>query len=222
MVHCPAHDDSNPSLEVIAKGGRVILVCYAGCTYDEILDALRTRPAQETVRYATITEPLKFEKAYTYHDADGERYMQVRRFVQRGSGKKSFRQFRWDAEKARWRMGLRNLEPILYRLPQLLDGIAQGRTVFVVEGEKDADRVREVGYVATTNPMGAGKWRDSYTEVLRGADVVVIADNDDPGMAHARTVSRELDAPILIARQGNDVSDHLDAGHALDDLVEVE
>jgi hypothetical protein len=70
-------------------------------------------------------------------------------------------------------------------------------------------------------PDGGGQVRDAYTEVLRGAEAVVIADNDEPGLAHARTVAEALDAPIYIAAEGNDVSDHLDAGLDLDDLEEV-
>ena len=41
----------------------------------------------------------------------------------------------------------------------------------MVEGEKDADALTALGLTATCNPMGAGKWRDSYTATLAGADL---------------------------------------------------
>jgi hypothetical protein len=37
---CPAHDDTNPSLSLTEKDGRVLIYCHAGCSYREICDAL--------------------------------------------------------------------------------------------------------------------------------------------------------------------------------------
>lgn len=37
---CPAHDDTSPSLAIADRGDRVLLHCYAGCTFDEIRAAL--------------------------------------------------------------------------------------------------------------------------------------------------------------------------------------
>ena len=64
--------------------------------------------------------------------------------------------------------------------------------MIVVEGEKDADRLRALGFVATTNPQGAGKWRPEYAEILAGKRVVVLPDNDDAGRKHAGKVAASL------------------------------
>jgi len=64
--------------------------------------------------------------------------------------------------------------------------------IFVVEGEKDVDRLAEVGLIATTNPLGARKWRDEYSESLKGKRVVIIPDNDEAGRSHAREVAASL------------------------------
>ena len=72
----------------------------------------------------------------------------------------------------------------LYRLPEVIAGVRDGATVFVCEGEKDADRVRAEGYTATTNPMAAGKWHkvaDEARQVLKDADVIVVQDRDEAG-----------------------------------------
>jgi hypothetical protein len=45
---------------------------------------------------------------------------------------------------------------------------------------------------ATCNPGGAGKWSSEYSEYLRSADVVIIADNDKAGRNHAQQVARAL------------------------------
>jgi hypothetical protein len=103
-------------------------------------------------------------------------------------------------------------------------------TVFVVEGEKDVDRLAELGLVATTNPMGAGKWQDHYSDFLRGRRVAIIPDADKPGRDHAQQVAQSLlgkAASVGIVElpdvpEKGDVSDFLDGAgsiHQLRDLA---
>ena len=66
--------------------------------------------------------------------------------------------------------------------------------VFVVEGEKDADALAQMGLVATCNSGGAGKWLNDFKEHFAGKRVVVLPDNDQAGRSHARTVARSLSA----------------------------
>src|SRR6516164_4926592 len=40
--------------------------------------------------------------------------------------------------------------------------------------------------------MGAGKWRDEYSKHLKGANVVILPDNDEPGRKHAEQVTKSL------------------------------
>ncbi len=41
-VRCPAHDDQLPSLSIVnGHDGRLLLTCYAGCSFREIIQALR-------------------------------------------------------------------------------------------------------------------------------------------------------------------------------------
>ncbi|MDZ7779945.1 MAG: hypothetical protein U5R14_08430 [Gemmatimonadota bacterium] len=99
----------------------------------------------------------------------------------------------------------------------------------VVEGEKDADRLTELGIVATTCPGGAGKWRREYSEALRGQVVVIIIDNDEPGREHAQQVARSLhgvaktvkvlELPDLPPK--GDVSDWLDVGGSVKELKQL-
>jgi hypothetical protein len=87
--------------------------------------------------------------------------------------------------------GLDGVRLVLYRLPELL-AADPALTVFVVEGEKDADRLIDAGLIATTSVMGAGKWRPSTPRLLKGRHVVVIPDNDRPGREHADAVVASL------------------------------
>lgn len=161
------------------------------------------------------------EAAYDYLDEDGEVLFQVVRM----SGKR-FRQRRPDG-KGGWVWNLRGVRRVLYRLPELRS--RAGGTVYIVEGEKDANRLHEEGLLATTNPGGAGKWGKQYVTSLQDRDVVILPDNDEPGRKHARQVARSL---ARVARsikivelpdlpEKGDVSDWLDAGHKIEELRSI-
>jgi hypothetical protein len=108
--------------------------------------------------------------------------------------------------------------------------------VYIVEGEKDVDRLRSSwGVLATTNPGGASagrsKWRSEYNQHFAGADVAIIADNDDVGRVHARAAAAQLTPVASIVRipvlgglpEGGDISDWIDDGSQsdLETLVET-
>lgn len=79
-----------------------------------------------------------------------------------------------------------------YRLPELIEAIAQSKTIFIAEGEKCADAVVALGASATCNAMGAGKWPDPLTPFFTGADTVILPDNDEPGAQHAALVASKI------------------------------
>lgn len=76
---------------------------------------------------------------------------------------------------------------------------------------------------AACNPGGAGKWRPEYSEFLRGADVIIVADRDEPGVRHADAVQASLSGVeaslrVVQAREGKDAADHLAAGCGPEDF----
>ncbi len=106
--------------------------------------------------------------------------------VVRPAKPKDFWQRRPDG-KGGWINNLQGVRRVLYRLPD----VKSAQTVCVAEGEKDADNLAKLGFVATTNPLGAGKWRDAYSETLRGKDVIVFGDvGDDDGAGEKHTQQR--------------------------------
>jgi putative DNA primase/helicase len=156
---------------------------------------------------------------YVYSDENGAPLFRV---IRRPG--KRFHQERLN-DQGRWVKGADGVRRVPYRLPEVLAAIERGDSlVYVVEGEKDADRLVALGLVATTNPMGAGKWRDEYAHYFAGADVVVIADRDKPGIAHARKVATSLRpvasaVALRVPPDGvNDVSDLLDSALDLSTL----
>ena len=124
----------------------------------------------------------KIVTQYDYRDASGKLLFQVVRYEP-----KDFRQRKPDG-KGGWIWNLDGVTPVPYRLPEWKDQEA----VFLAEGERDADVLWEWHIPATTNPMGAGKWRAEYNTHFKGKSVVILPDNDRIGEAHARDVARNL------------------------------
>ncbi len=211
---CPAHEDRKPSLSITeGDGGKALTHCHAGCTPEEVWSALRLE---------TNGSGRREIAAYDYRDETGKVLYQSVRFEP-----KDFRQRRPDGQGG-WDWKLNGTRRVLYRLPELL-AANHSRTFLVVEGEKDCDRLAEIGLVATTNAGGAGKWRNEYSEVLRGRKVVILPDNDEPGRKHAAQVAASLlgvassvkvvDLPGLPEK--GDVSDWLALGNGIKELREL-
>jgi putative DNA primase/helicase len=163
-----------------------------GATKDDRLQWLRDRgiisnaPRGSQKRKNGGAAPSTIIATYDYNDESGVLLFQV---VRRAP--KDFRQRRPNG-KGGWTWSLGKTRRVLYRLPELRDAVAGERLVIVVEGEKDADNLRKLGFTATCNAGGANKWRAEYNESLRDADVVIIGDNDDPGRAHVAHVASSL------------------------------
>lgn len=199
VARCPAHQDREPSLSVREGDDRLLLFCHAGCDQDDVLDAIGLD--WRDIIYDTQDEP---EAVYPYTDEGGKLLYEVVRFP----GKK-FRQRKADGD---WH--LNGTRRVLYRLPEVLYGIDQGKTVYLCEGEKDADALRKIGKVATCSPGGASNWRDEYASFLTDATVVIVQDKDEPGRAYADAARRSLEglakAVYLVeAKEGKDAYDHL-------------
>ena len=152
------------------------------------------------------------DRVYSYTDEAGNELFQVCRYEYEQGGKreKTFRQRRYDPKNPKAnRAGYVASVPAeirdttLYHMPQLKAAIAAGKPVYVVEGEKDVETLERLGHAATCNPGGAGKWRDGYTRLLTGADVIVLPDNDTKendytGQEHALSVAL---AALKVARR---------------------
>lgn len=229
-ARCPAHDDRNASLGVAeGQDGRVLLNCRAGCAFPAIVAGLGVKPADlfpprpegERHRRGRIVA------TYDYTDAAGTLLFQVCRLEPKG-----FRQRRPDpAKPGAWSWSLDGTERVLYRLPAVIQAKAEGRAVFLVEGEKDAEALAALGLCGTCNPGGAGKWLPAYTEALTAATVILLPDKDTPGRRHAALVLRALTgkaASVAVVelpdRDGKPVKDAADwtaAGGTVAELREI-
>lgn len=224
---CPIHQgQTTTSLSVrhhVPRGsdrGRAQLRCFGGCDELDVLDLiglglgdLYDDPPPKT--------PGSVTREHVYLGPGLDLVGVVRR-----TEPKSFRPATptatgWQAKSSD------ELKRLPYRLPAVVAAVANGEPVYVVEGEKDADALAAVGVTATCNAGGAGKWTADHAHWLKGADVVVWRDRDDPGRKHADAVVASLagvasSVRVVEAAEGKDAADHLAAGRQLDEAVTVD
>lgn len=190
-VCCPSHEDKTPSLSISkARDGGVVMKCFAGCQTESIIASMGLRMADlfakepprafivpKTNGHSQEHELPVIEKIYSYHNAHDDEVFQVVRMKP-----KTFRQR--HKVNGSWVWNMEEVERVLYRLPEVI----KSSEVWIVEGEKDAETLFGMGFVATCNVGGAGKWLEGYTETLEGKDVILCGDNDEPGREHVTKV----------------------------------
>lgn len=233
MAFCPAHDDGatsgRRSLSVTEKDGKILLHCFAGCRSEDIVKELGLTMG-DLFSEEKPGRKKEIVAKYDYLDAAGALVFQVVRQEPGDHGaSKTFKQRRPDGRGC-WIWDMKGISPFPYRLPELLAALERGETVFVAEGEKDADRLATLGLVATANHGGAGKWTKVHSEYFpAGAEVVVLPDNDDPGREHARKAAGQLTARGCRVRvlelpglpPKGDLSDWLNAGGTKEELLRL-
>lgn len=184
---CPFHSDGKASFRV--NEGKQTWFCdpcdKGGSVIDFVMlkDGLDVAAAMQKLggSRSSTTQPIVVA-TYDYVDENGATLYQVLRYMP-----KTFRQRHKNAA-GEWVWNMEGVRRVLYRLPDVMSQ----SDVFVVEGEKDADNLSKLNCAATCNVGGAKKWLDSYSEFLRGKNVVVIPDNDEAGKAHADMVIKSL------------------------------
>lgn len=181
---CPAHDDRRASLSIsVGEDNRILLYCHAGC---DVEDIVRTMGLQMKDLFAesragespsTFRAPKCIVDTYIYpNGAQKIRYAD--------------KSFAWQHPdgKGGWIWNRQGVPHSLYVAGELAGTIA------VAEGEKDADNLHALGFdvVSGEDGAGPGKWREEYTEQLKGLRVVIFQDNDDIGRAFAHETAAAL------------------------------
>jgi AAA domain/Toprim-like len=164
--------------------------------------------------------------SYIYKNANGKPYLRVQR-----TAAKKFWQQHLNGDGTGWQKGAPKGPRIPYRLPELL-AADSAVPVYIVEGEKDADRLASLGFVVTTSSGGSnGKWTPELSEPFAGRTVYIVPDNDEPGEKYAQRVAQHLHgiaAKVAIVEMpglgpraidhGTDVSDWFDLGNQPENL----
>ena len=176
---CPWHSDTRPSLQIYPETKK--WYCH-GCKMSG-----RFYDPEKAAR-AESFENREIESTFDYHNENGELAFQVVRFkpkdfhVRRKNP--DFKE--GDGESKQWIYGKGDTKVIPYHLPDIINSSGP---VYIAEGERKADALKEMELTATCNPFGAGKWREEFNEYLKGRELVILCDNDKPGLGHGSMVA---------------------------------
>ncbi len=228
MSLCPFHDDKHPSLSLNnMTGEHHCLGCGQsgsvfdfhmkkhGLSFKESLDDL--------ARFAGIDTTQGLERkivaTYDYTDSQGNLIFQTVRYEP-----KDFRQRRPDG-KGEWVYNLQGVNTVPYRLQTVIEP----SDVLIVEGEKDVETLRGLGFVATCNPMGAGKWKPVYNPYFTEKNIVILPDNDDAGRKHALSIARNLRGIVKSLKvielpglpEKGDITDWIGLTHSKQELLDL-
>ena len=190
---CPVHMDNKASLTISEDRGKLLLRCHAGCETRDILEAVGLTfqdlgnykpPAwRERLEYG---QKKRIEAVYDYRTADGKYLYSKIRFEG-----KEIRYVTVDRENDTYSYCKTKDIATLYRLSELIRAVRGGYPVYIVEGEKDVETLRKLGYTATT-AGGVNDWRKEYAAYFTGAQVVILPDNDKPGLELKDRIMRDL------------------------------
>jgi putative DNA primase/helicase len=215
---CFNHDDHERSLSIKFVDDKILLHCFAGCRVEDILAKAGLSLADLYLNGSRVPEAL-----YQYRGKDGSWLYDKQKFVT--DGKKEFipRRLTPNGELV---YDLKGVERLPYNLPEVESAIGKGETILLVEGEKDAETARILGFAGTTFG-GAGDWRDTYKVFFTGAKVVQIPDNDQAGVGLAQKATKSLtevctSLKVLILPDAKDLTDWVSKGRSraeLDKLI---
>ena len=208
---CPFHPDKNrPNLCIDEEKEKYH--CFA-CNRKGFL----YNPKYRKLRYSYHRN---IAATYNYKDEKGNVLYQVVRYHPKG-----FSQRRPDG-KGEWIWNMKGINPVPYQLPEIIGAI---EPVLIVEGEKDVENLRSLGFTATTSPMGAGKWRSSYNKYLKDKEVILIPDHDKAGCQHCRNIGQSLwgiakkikwlELPDLEEKE--DISNWIEKGNTKEKLLQL-
>ena len=226
---CPAHDDKQASL-TITKGNKCTLFhCHAGCSLENILSAAGlekkdtfydVEPQKANWRaYIEGREKCKIEAVYNYVSCNGTY---------------AFTKIRLEGKKIlygmlknnRFTYGLprntprKSLKAIYGNIKALNKAINEDKPIFIVEGEKDVDTMTKQDYIAFTYG-GVNDWQSDFMELVKGAAVVILADNDNAGITVANTILKDIQSVTRSVKvivpmpeiPKADITDYFEAGH---------
>jgi hypothetical protein len=202
VARCPAHDDRNPSLSITSIEGQALVHCHAGCDVRDVLAKIGLE----------LSDLFDDRGGATYRYDDGRI---VHRAYDQNGRKRFYQSGNTNGQRAE-----------LFRLGRVRQAVADGSTVWFVEGEKDVLALESLGETATTAPQGAANVDKCDLSPLNGGRVIAVIDKDKAGQKWAGQLAGMLAGKASVefahAAEGKDAADHIAAGHGLGEFVAVE
>lgn len=237
QAFCPCHNDKHASLTMTMGRKCTLIYDHAGCCKEDIVQAMGmqmrdlfydTEPRSPNWKaYVEGREKRKIEAVYNYVSINGSyAFTKIR-----CEGKKILY---GRMENDRFIYGLprdtprKSYKAIYGSLQAINKAIAENRPIFIPEGEKDADTLIKQGYTAFAYG-GVNDWQSDFATLVQGADVYILADNDEAGKRVAETIQNDIKAvtkssKIIVPMPDTpkaDVSDYFAAGHSKQEFEQM-
>ena len=200
--HGQGNGDKHPSLSITeSDDGNYLFKCHGGCDQHSVFSTIKEMgllpQLPDRPEYLASVKPIPMvavptlEQEWHYTDEDGISLFLKQRYKTYDAKGKTYKTLRVMPDNSRvGKLGDCRIVP--YRLPEVLQAVADGKVIYIAEGEKAADALCSLGVVATTSHAGAGGWNPDLNQYFTGANVVIVPDNDIAGWNYAHRIVESL------------------------------
>lgn len=194
-ILCPLHDDRTPSFS-ISEDDR-LFNCFGCDKSGSVIDLeMEWAGSPFSVAVSNLADKYNlslpkapgyvFTAEYIYRDQFGKEKFRVRRY----NDPKRFVQ--GHIKDGKW---VSNIQGIASRIPYRVEKWCKAPVdaytadpVIIVEGEKDVENLEKLGFHATCNAGGAGKFFTEHSKYFENRRIIIIPDNDDAGKLHVAQI----------------------------------
>ena len=164
--------------ETQESGGMLDFIVYQGKANDRssAIRWLEENNLKDPIKMTNVRK--KVIRHHIYRDENGSPLKQA---VKYEDG--SWKQFGW--KDSDWKPGTKGIRNVPYHLDELHEDASE-RFLYIFEGEKDVDRARALGLLATCNAGGAKNWSQELNTFVRDRKICIVPDNDTAGLSHAQ------------------------------------
>ncbi|MBN1763868.1 MAG: AAA family ATPase [Sedimentisphaerales bacterium] len=184
QAKCPCHDDYDQSLRIDYKNGQITLTCPVGCQTDDLCRRLGLTPNDLPGK----DPEYPHNRLISFHDYRDEFDTLLYRVLKYESD--TIKHYRPDGHCG-FIYNLDGVRRVPYKLPNLIKQPLD-QWCFIVETEREVDRLITMKLSATCNPGGPGHWHYSYNPYFMNRKVAILPRPHEPGRHHAQELSRQL------------------------------
>ena len=160
---------------------------------------------------------VNVDSSYTYTDEDGK-YLYTKIYLE--DEKTLFGVLQGNE----FHYGINGIEKTLYNLPTVARAVNSDKEVYITQGEENVETLKGLGLPACT-AGGADDWKKDFAEPFAGATVIVLPNNDVPGLRLKNVIINDLENyahSVRWAITSDSVTDYIKKeGHTKSDLEKL-
>ena len=185
-LHCPSHNDHNPSLSANeSEEGRLLVYCHARCSQENVIQSLKDKGLWYEVKPRA--------RSFLVRNEENVHLASLKRIDYPNGEKKVW----WERPDGQKELGPLKTPQLPLYMVQFLPTMEDEELIVLTEGPKAAEafnrRCRFQGALALGTLTGASTIPcDASLRPLLGKKVVLWPDNDEPGQKHMEAIATRL------------------------------